>query len=266
MDDVIVLLHDGNTDEIIEALSAISKATLQGAQACQYLVNTYRQTSPRLAEVVLAIKLRHGGLIEQDCLALRQVASLYSIGLNAADTPSTTGLKEFGDSLQIRYKALIKEAHRLENLRLSLRAVALKKVLKLLTRLQIEVPSVVDDALASLPLSLGSMTEKFSDDGVELQFPAGDMTRMQKFAIGAGDTENILIRLTLGSNGVPIKFCVHLSSEFGNETNSIVYLKKNRYAPFEISQKEGLIYRSSCGGRLNRGAYQLSQILLRHFR
>ncbi|KAL9067663.1 MAG: hypothetical protein Q9161_006745 [Pseudevernia consocians] len=263
MDNIIALLHSENADEIEDSLSVVSKARLKGAEACLRVLDSRGQIHPELATVELALSLRASDLSGPDHLALRKVAILFGIDLDSDGFPSAAGLKLAADSVHKRYLKLITEAQRLENLRLSLQAVAPASVSKLLVRLHIEAPSVVDDALATLPPSLGSLVEKISKNELELQFPATELTRLQRFAIGAGDAESFLIRLTLRQNGAPVKFCIHLSAESSDQTEDHTpwqvfrgNLRGNNRPPHE----------QYCHGRPNLGIYQLSRILWHHLR
>ncbi len=176
MIDITALLHSGNADEIEDALSVVFKMTVRGAAACLRVLDLRNQVHAEMANVELAIYLRTGELSEVDHLPLSRVARLSDLG--AGGYPSAASLSEAANSVHERYLKLMTEAQCLENLRLSLQAVAPSSVSKLLLRLQIEAPSVVDDALASLPSSLGSLVERVSKDEIELQFPATELTRL----------------------------------------------------------------------------------------
>lgn len=261
---IIPLLHSGNVDDVEDVLSAVCKTSPGGAQACLSVLDARHHESPRFAEVVLASNIRAGECSEQDRLALRGVASLFGIGLDIERNPS--GLLEVSNTLHEQYQKLITETQRLESLRLSLRAVSPEAVSKLLARLHIEASSIVDDTLASLPPSLGSLIERISENEIELQFPGTNLTRMQRLAIGAGDAESFLIRLTLGHDGVPIKFCVHLSTEFGDGIKSQMASNTKRHTGWELSRGNRAPYEQFCHGRPNRGNYQLSRMLWGHLR
>ena len=259
VDNIIALLHSENADEIEDLLSVVSKATLKGAEACLRVLDSRGQIHPELTTVELALSLRAGDLSEPDHLALGKVAILFGFDLDSEGFPSAAGLKETANSVHERYLDLMTEAQRLENLRLSLQAVAPESVSKLLVRLHIEAPSVADDALASLPPSLGSLVERISKNELELQFPATELTKLQQFAIGAGDAESFLVRLTLGHNGGPVKFCIHLSAESSDQTKG--------HTPWEVFRGNNRPPREQyCHGRPNLGVYQLSRILWHHLR
>lgn len=265
MDYCMARLRIGNVGEIEAILSAVSKASSKGAEACLRVLNSRGQKHAEMAEVDLAISLQTMGSAEPDCLALRKTAKFIGIELDAEGFPLAIRLKKAAGSVHKRYLELMNEARRLENLRLSLQAAAPANVLDLLARLNIETPRVADDALASLPSSLASLVEKVSNDEIELQFPATKMTRLQRFAIGASDAESFLIRLTLGPNGAPIKFCVHLSAEFSNRINSRDSSSGNCHTPWEVFRGSSRPpHEQYCGGRPNIGAYQVSRMLWHH--
>lgn len=264
---IMTQLHSENIDEIANAISAVSEARSPVAETCLLIIDSRGQVHPELAEVVLAISLRAEEFPESDRLALRKVASLFGTSLDPEGYPSGAALKEAAKNSHKKHLELIAEAQRLENLRLSLQAVAPERVSRLLVKLHIEAPSVVDDALASLPSSLGSLVEKVSKDELELQFPATGLTRLQRDAIGAGNAEGFLIRLTLRHDGVPIKLCVHLSGESSDQTNSKTYSIKKGHTPWRVFEKSNRPpHEQYCHGRPNLGAYQVSRILWHHFR
>ena len=267
MDHCMARLRVGNIGEIEAILSAVSKASLKGAEACLRVLNSRGQKHAEMAELDLAISLQTMGSSEPDCLVLRKTAKFIGIELDAEGFPLAIRLNKAASSVHKRYLELMTEARRLENLRLSLQAAAPANVLDLLARLNIETPCVADDALASLPSSLASLVEKISNDEIELQFPATKMTRLQRFAIGASDAESFLIRLTLGPNGAPIKFCVHLSAEFSNGIKSRDSSNGNCHTPWEVFRGNNRPpHEQYCGGRPNIGAYQVSRILWHHLR
>ena len=266
MNIILAFLQKNNIHNVEESLSAVSKARLRGAEACLTLFNSHLQGSSSFTEVVFATQLRAGNLSNQDRLALRKVAILVGIDRNAEDNPSTGGLKEAANNIQDRYLKLIDEARRLENLRLSLQAIAHKDVSDLLLRLHIEAPSVVDDTLATLPASLATLIEKISEDEIELQFPANGLTKLQRFAIGLSDNESFLIRLTLSCNGKPIKFCVHLSADCSEGLDPIISANLKSHTPWEIHRGNRPPYENYCYGRPNRGVFQLSRIVWGHLR
>ena len=265
MDLIIELLSIANVEQVEDVLSIVSKASSDGAKACLRVLETMHHVSSGTAEVMLATSLRAGDNSVADRLALREVAGLFGITLDAEDYPSANGLRVAAEDLYKQYQNLMTEARRLENLRLSLQTVAPQRVSNLLVKLHIEAPSAADDALASLPPSLGSLIAKISKNELELQLPATKLTKLQRFAIGAGDTESFLVRLTLGHEGKPIKFCIHLSAESRHETDARAFKGKD-HTSWEVFRGNRPPYEQYCHGRPNRGVYQLSRILWHHLR
>ena len=262
---IIELLSIANVKRVEGVLSVVSKASDDGAKACLRVIESIHNASSGMDEVILATTLRFGNIAVADRLALKDVAALFGITLADKETPSPKGLKEAAETLYKQYQNLISEARRVENLRLSLRTVAPKRVSNLLVRLHIEAPSAVDDTLASLPSSLCSLAAKVSENELELQFPATSLTKLQRFAIGAGDTDNFLVRLTLNESGKPIKFCIHLSSELRHQTKKGALQDKD-HTSWEVFRGNRPPYEQYCHGQPNRGVYQFSRILWHHLR
>ena len=258
MDPIIELLSFANVEQIEDVLSVVLKASCDGAKACLRVLESLHHVSSGMTEVMLASSLR-GGASEADRLALKKVAGLFGITLDAEEYPSASGLKEAADSLHNQYLSLITEAQRLESLRLSVQRVDHTAVSDLLVRLHIEAPSAVDDALSSLPPSLGSLFAKRSTNELELQFPAINLTKMQRFAIGASETEYFLVRLALDHEGKPTKFCIHLSADLRTK-------RDQGHTSWEVFRGNRPPYEQYCHGRPNRGVYQLSRILWHHLR
>lgn len=65
MDSIIALLDSKNAEVVEDALTAVSKAGLKGAEACSRVLATVSQVSPKLAEVDLAVFLRAGDFRNQ---------------------------------------------------------------------------------------------------------------------------------------------------------------------------------------------------------
>lgn len=262
---IIGLLPSRNTRDIEDVLLALSKAGSNGAEACVSLLDAKQHTSTKFAEAILAIRLRASDS-DPDRDALKAMAKFLRIRLDTEGNPSAAGLEEAADSVHKQCQNLMTEARRLESLRLSLKAVAPGRVSELLARLHIETPSVVDDALALLPASLGSLFETISENEIELQFPMTDLSSLQRFAIGAGDSEMFLVRLTLSSKGIPIKFCIHLSGESNDQTHAKGSSKWSAHNPWEVFRGNRSPHEQYCHDRPNRGNYQFSRIIWFHLR
>ena len=139
---IIGLLPSRDAREIEDVLLALSKAASNGVEACVNVLdaNTKQPTSTKFAEVILALRLR-ASVSGPDRDALRTVAKFLRIRLDTEGNPSAAGLDEVADSHHKQCQTLMAEARRLENLRLSLKAVAPGGVSKLLEKLRIEAPS-----------------------------------------------------------------------------------------------------------------------------
>ena len=262
---IIGLLPSRDAADIEDVLQALSKAGSNGAEVCASVLDAKQHTSTNFAEVILALRLRASDS-GPDCDALRIVANFFEIRLDTEGKPSAAGLDEVADSVQKQFQTLMTEARRLESLRLSLKAVTPGSVSELLVRLHIENPSVVDDALALLPPSLVSLFEGISENEIELQFPMADLSSLQRFAIGAGDSEMFLVRLTLSSKGVPLKFCIHLSGESSNQTHAKGSSKGRAHTPWEVFRGNRPPHEQYCHDRPNRGNYQFSRIIWYHLK
>ena len=262
---IVGQLPSRDAGEIEDVLLALSKAESNGAEACVNVLDAKQHTSTKFAEVILALRLRASDS-GPDRDALRLVAQFMGIRLDTEGKPSAAGLDEVADSVHKQCQTLMTEARRLETLRLSLRAVVPGGVSELLVRLHIETPSVVDDALALLPASLGSLVEGISENEIELQFPMTDLSSLQRFAIGAGDSEIFLVRLTLSSKGIPLKFCIHLSGDSSDKPHAKGSSKGSAHTPWEVFRGNRPPHEQYCHGRPNRGNYQLSRIIWFHLR
>lgn len=257
---LVSVLNKDNIGDVLSALEAITEAGKATVETCLAALDSRLQASLGFAEVKLASKLQENDINERDRFTVRKVAELFGIYLSAKGTPSKALIQGLKNNLQAEYLKLVIDAHRLENLRLSLREVAPDKVSTLLRRLSIEAPSIVDDALTFLPQSLSSLVTKVSNEVAGLQFPMTDLTRMQRSAIGLSetdDTESFLLRLTLGQDGTPVNFCVHLSSDCASISHHV---------PWEMLRGVRPPFEQYCHGRPNRGVYQLSRILWGHLR
>ena len=266
-DSILTRIDSENPDEIEDVLSVVLKATSKGAEACLRVLDTRIHVHPGMASVEIATMLRADTFTQSDRLALGKVAKLCGIDIDAEGYPLAASLREAAGIVHQRYLSLMTKAQHLENLRLSLRAAAPHDVSKLLLKVHIEAPSVVDDALASLPSSLSSLIGRVSEHVLELQFPATDLTGLQRFAIGAGDTESFLIRLTFRQRGEPCAFCIHLSAESSEQINLETSSDNNPHTPWSVFRSNNRPpHEQYCHNRPNIGAYQLSRILWRHLR
>ena len=254
------LLKESNIEDVARVLLCSSKATIKMVQKCYDLI---REVDAVIAEVELAKFLQSDDLSEDDRNALTDVTKLHGISVDNQGRPSAAGLEMIANSFHKRYVSLITEAQYLENLRLSLKASEPEEVSTLLRKLNIEEISALDDEIALLPPSISSEIERISHEEIELRFPVTSLSKMQRFAIGAGDAENFLIRLHLDPNGSPTKFCVHLSSDIGDRQNTS---STDEHSPWDITEDFEAPNEMHCFGRPNRGCLQLSLMLFKYLR
>lgn len=146
-------------------------------------------------------------------------------------------------------------------MRLSLQAVDPDAVSRILTKLEIKAPSIIDDMLATLPTELLLTIEKVGQNEIEMQFPLSNLTALQREAMGAGDSQSLLVRLVIGNKDIPPGFCIHLSntSQSGDD---------DQHTPWLVFKDDCFTSTAPnaqfCRGRPSRGAYQLSRLLWRN--
>ena len=244
-----------NADDIGRTLSIMIKTTSEGAVACVSMLDVYEKVSPSFAEVIAAGLLQTAGLQEIDRTALRALVDSCDLYLDADDDAAAESFEVAANSVEENFQELLAKARRLENLRLSLSAVDPIGVSKLLARLDIEAPSCIDDMLACLPSALVEMVERVGENEIELQFPISNLKKLQRIAIVAGDARSFLVRINMDPQGWPVGFCVHL---LGNDLST-----SKTHSPWDVFIPSG--NRRRCFAT-NRGEYQLSRVLWRHFR
>jgi hypothetical protein len=170
---------------------------------------------------------------------------------------SAAGLDAVSDYLDDQVAQLLAEAQRLEDLRLTVKAHDPEGTSGLLTSLQIEEPSPVDDALAGLPTALVDVVEKINDHEAELHLPLTHLKPLQRIAMGAGNAQNLFVCLVLGDPAMPPGFCVHFDNEIDHPANNC-----NHY-PWLVFDDRALD-EAFCHGRASRTTYQLACTLPQH--
>ncbi len=251
-------LSGSNAGEIEGELATISRTTLQGVEVCTSILEACQKGSTQFAEIHLSGSLQGPDRSVVDRKALIILATHCGIHVEASSAGSAHISDVAVNYLAERFEQLLAEAHRLENLRLSLCAVDPDSVSKLLAKLHIEPPSSFDDMLATLPVAIVDMVEKVGENEVELQFPLTNLKMLQKHAIAAGEAENFLVRLNFSSKGIPTEFCVHLSgTDFG---------EIREHTPWDVFRGISAPQKHFCYGQPSRGVYQLSRILWRRLR
>ncbi|MCJ1247640.1 hypothetical protein MMC30_004855 [Trapelia coarctata] len=272
---IIMLTLDGhNLREISEALSRLSVATPDGVDTCVRVMELYKQgTASGVAGAILAGWLQASDLFKEDLAALKAVSVALGVQLDAQGSPAAANIEEAADYLDNEVAVLLAEAQRLENLRLSCRALDPDGVSRLLAELRIEAPSALEDAVASLPAALVDVVEKVGEHEVELNLPLTHLTPVQRIALGAGSSPSLLVRLILGDGGLPPGFCLHLDDETHDSAQNMpgsfpttTINTSHSHSPCIVFDGDSEPEWPFCHGRTNRMTYQLARILSRHLR
>jgi len=250
----------------------LSVATPDGVDTSVRVVDLYRQgTAPGVAGAILAGWLQASDLFKEDLAALKAVSLALGVQVDAHGSPAAANLDEAADYLDNEVAVLLAEAQRLENLRLSCRALDPDGVSRLLADLHIETPSALEDAIASLPAALVDVVEKVGEHEVELNLPLTHLTPVQRIALGVESSQSLLVRLILGDNGLPPGFCLHLDNETHESAESMpgtfptarINVSHN-HSPCIVFDGDSEPEWPFCHGRTNRMTYQLARILSRH--
>lgn len=207
-----LLQVDGsNAFETFNALSSLVVTTAEGCDACLNILEAVQNHSLDVAEVVFAGWLEAPYLTADDREALQAVAVLLGIrpGIVFKKWPETSLIivKEY---LDVEYAQLFAEAQRLEEMRSLLKSIDPQGTAQLLESAGIEDSSLVDEALASLPPALVSVVEKLDDTSLEMHFPLGHLTELQRVRFGIGNAQSLFLHFVLADDPA---FCLHLDRE-----------------------------------------------------
>lgn len=255
---VIKLLTHENTTEVASVLSTLRSASKEGTDACLRVLDLHQEKTTRLvAEAILASSFQSSDMSHFDQSSLKAVAKMLGMNVRLDSRTPVASLEVAADYLEADFAKLFAEAQRLEGLRAIFKREDRDGISKLLSHLNIEDPSPMEDYLAKLPHSLVGAVEAVSDDEVELQFPL-KFTPIQQIAMGGGKSQNLILRLFLTDYSKPPSFCLHLDDEKG--TNATVEV----HTPWDPSQSYAIPDHHSCYGRPNRTTYQLFRVLSRH--
>ena len=257
-----MLRHDGsNAGALAKILSFSSSMTINGTQSFIHTLTRSQEGSRSLAVTLAAASLLAFPSKSPDSLAIRQLVDYLGLELDPAGTPLVKDLKTSSQYLEDQRMELLAEAQRLECLRLSLSNVEPHTTFDLLRKLNIETPSVADDALATMPSTLIDVVKKLGDNQVELQFLVGRSTKLQNRALGAHAAQSLLVRLILPSRDLSAGFCVHV-----HESRNALAIGDHQHSPWMITSSDTGPNLPYCRGVTKRGEYQLSRILYRSLR
>ncbi|KAF2420005.1 hypothetical protein EJ08DRAFT_32250 [Tothia fuscella] len=245
----------GNVALILKAMPVITVTTLSGAEACVQVIECYEEAQIEVAETILWVWYNSSDLMPNDKLALEMIAEV--LGLYGFDSPSFESLIATERHLQEEYTALLKEARRLEGLRLAFKSLDPKSTTDMLNSLGVEDSSPLDEIFDSIPTDLINVVERIGENEVELQIPLSNITALQKRAMGSGTAQSLLVRLVL-ENGLPPGFCMH----FDNETEEIA--NSSGHFPWIALAESGDPIQPYCHGATTLATYQMSRLLSRH--
>jgi len=154
---MILLLRDDNVYEIEKIISLVSGTTSKGAEVCFRELEVSQQRPTQLAEVAVLCQLRTSGLAKPARIVIIPIANMLGIRLDSNGNASADSLEKSMEHMKGQYAKILAESHCLENLPLSLKAVDLEGVSRLLNRLDIEATRVVEDVLSGLPPALDGL-------------------------------------------------------------------------------------------------------------
>ena len=255
---VSMLRYDGsNAGALAKILSFSSRMTVNGTQTFLRTLKWSQEGSYSLAVTLAAASLLGFPSKSPDGLAIREL--VHYLDLKGA--PRAEDLETTSEYLRDRRVELLAEAQRLECLRLSLSSVEPQSTLYILQRLNIETPSMADDAIATIPSTLMDVVKKLGDNQVELQFLVDRPTKLQNRALGAYEAQSLFVRLILPSRDLSAGFCVHV-----HESRNALAIDDHQHSPWMVTPSGTVPNLPYCRGVTKRGEYQISRILHRSLR
>jgi hypothetical protein len=255
---VIKLLTRENITTTAKVLSTLLASSNEGVDACMRVLDLHHgKTTKLVAEAMLASWLQPSNMGQLDQSSLKALADMLGMNIGPNNSTKIASLEAAADYLDAQFAKLFAEAKRLEGLRASFKREDPKGISKLLSHLNIEDPSPVEDFLAKLPRSLVGVVEMVSDEEVEMQFPL-KLTPLQQIAMGVGNARSLILRLFITDYPKPPGFCIHLDNEKKTGAST------KGHTPWDPSKNKLIPDQHPCFGRPNRTAYQLTRILTRH--
>jgi hypothetical protein len=261
-----------NASNILDALTALTRATDDGVSACLQLIQLNKENSAEVAEVVLAGWLQATSLTDADEIALELMAALIGVQPGIRGGWSNDSLKVVADYVDTQYALLVEEANRLDAMRMALKKKDPVGMTEFLAGIGIEDVPAVEAALADLPPHLINVVEKVGEREVEILFPLTNFTQLQRAAIGIENAQSIVIRLIVGGDGIPPGFCIHLDTELKGKGVSGVdssYFNAHKasvgsHSPWMSFPEDGHPDAPICHGKVIPAKYQLARLLNRH--
>ena len=180
---VNMLRYDGsNAGALAEMLSFSSRMTVNGTHSFIRILKWSQGGSRSLAVTLAAASLLAFPSKSPDSLAIRQLVHYLGLELDPAGAPPVKDLEISSKYFEDRRVELLAEAQRLECLRVSLSNFEPHTTVDLLQKLNIETPSVADDAHATMPSTLTDVVKRLGDNQAELQFLLDRSTKLQNRA------------------------------------------------------------------------------------
>ncbi|KAM0794147.1 hypothetical protein BDR22DRAFT_717550 [Usnea florida] len=259
---VSMLRYDGsNAGALVKILSFSCRMTVSGTQYFMCTLKWSQEGSSSLAVTLAAATLQAFPSKSPERFATRQLLHYLGLQFDLAGAPRVKDLETSAKYLEDRRMELMREAQRLECLRLSLSKIEPDMTFGLLKKLNIEIPSVADDALATMPSALIDVVKKLGDNQVELQFLVDRSTKLQNRALGAHAAQSLFVRLIIPSKDLLAGFCVHV-----HESRNALAINDHQHSPWMITSSGTGPNLPYCRGVTKRGEYQLSRILYRSLR
>ena len=216
MRSIFCFLHpDGdNLWEIEKPFLCMVGTSPLGVEAGFRLMELHHMGSPKLiAEVLLDNYLQDSSMTRGDRIALKALAEALDFELEIDRTSSADALNEAAQYIEDGLASLLAEAQRLENLRLSCKAIDPHGTSALLQSLDVEDSSRLEDAISDLPMAFVDVIDKVGEQEVEMIFPLTQFTAVQRIAMGIGAAQTILVHLIISDDGLPPGFCLHMDDE-----------------------------------------------------
>jgi hypothetical protein len=256
-----LLSVDGsNSTQTWKVMSFVVRSTQSSLDACMRVLELHGgRGTTMVAEAMLASWLQPSnmGQFDQNTLeALSELLGMSNISTSQKKLPIES-LEAAADYLDKQFAELFIEAQRLEGLRAAYNRVDPDGISALLKKLNIENPSPLADFIAKLPPSLVGIVEVVDDNAVEIQFPL-KLTPLEQIATGAGNAQNLVVRLVLTDYPKAPPFCIHLDNEKKAAASAL-----SGHSPWNPASKV-VPDQHTCSSRPSRLTYQLSRILARH--
>lgn len=258
---IIKLLTYENVAPVSKVLPLLITSSKEATDACMRVLELHHGSSTILvAEALLTSWVNSSDMSQLDKSMLKALAEMLGIDTSSKTGTPTASLEAAADYLDAQFAALFAEAQRLEGIRAAYKRVDSAGISKLLSHLKIEDPSPIEDLLASLPSSLVDVVEMVDNEVVEMQFPL-NVTPLQQIAMGVGNAQSLIVRLSLTDYPKQPGFCIHLGNEKKMPANSRM---PPVHIPWDISMESIFPDHIPCHGRPNRTSYQLTRVLRRY--